>query len=91
MKSANIGTSISGPEVIDISPFGVWILYRGKEHFLDYQHFPWVREAPVSQVFNVVEETESHLRWPALDIDLSIESIETPEAFPMVYGNPNGV
>jgi len=26
-----------------------------------------------------------HLRWPQLDIDLSIESIVEPDVFPMVY------
>jgi hypothetical protein len=27
---------------------------------------------------------EDHLHWPLLDIDLSVESIRTPAAFPLV-------
>lgn len=60
-------------------------MYRGKEYFLDYEHFPWFLEAPVQKVFSVVEEAEGHLRWPDLDVDLSIDSIQDPGDFPMVY------
>lgn len=64
MKSASIGTSTSAPEVTDISPFGIWILYRAKEHFLPFEEFPWFRDASVQKVFHVVEEGTEHLRWP---------------------------
>ena len=85
MQYGTIGTDISAPEVTDISPFGIWLLLRGKEYFLSYDKFPWFRDAPVSQVFSVTEEGRGHLRWPSLDIDLSLESIKDPGAFPMVY------
>ncbi len=41
MKSASIGTTTSGPEVTDISPFGVWILYQAKEYFLAFEEKQW--------------------------------------------------
>ena len=85
MKSASIGTSTSGPEVTDISPFGVWILYQAKEYFLAFEEFPWFRNAPVEKVFHVAEEAPGHLRWPELDVDLSLDSIKCPGAFPLVY------
>ena len=85
MKYATIGTGTSAPEVTDISPFGIWLLSRGKEYFLGYDDFPWFRDAPVRQVFSVTEEGFGHLRWPSLDIDLSIDSIKDPGAFPLVY------
>lgn len=88
MKSASIGTSTSGPEVTDLSPFGLWILYRGNEYFLDHADFPWFLAAPVEKVFHVVEEAEGHLRWPLLDVDLALDSIKEPHAFPMVYEAP---
>jgi hypothetical protein len=28
--------------------------------------------------------TENHLHWPQLDIDLSVESLRDPKAFPLV-------
>ena len=88
MKYASIGTSTSGPEVTDISPFGIWVLYRGKEYFLDYHEFPWFLNAPVQKVFSVTEEGSDHLRWPELDVDLSLDSIKYPGAFPLVYEPP---
>lgn len=89
MKYASIGTSTSGPEVTDLSPFGLWVLYRGKEFFLDHASFPWFLSAPVQDVFAVLEEGEGHLRWPKLDVDLELGSIQDPAAFPMVY-EPDG-
>lgn len=88
MKSANIGTSTSGPEVTDISPFGIWILYQAKEYFLTFEEFPWFQNASVQKVFHVTEEGPEHLRWPELDVDLSLDSIKYPGAFPLVYEPP---
>lgn len=85
MKYGSIGKDTSASEVTDISPFGIWILHRGKERFLAYEDFPWFREAPVSKVFQVVDEGPDHLRWPELDVDLSTESIRDPGAYPLVY------
>jgi len=85
MKYGSIGTSTSASEVTDISPFGIWLLHRGKEYFLSYKEFPWFENAPINQVFSVVAENDQHLRWPALDIDLSMDSIRDPGAYPLVY------
>lgn len=89
MKSVSIGTNTSGPKVTDISPFGIWLLYRGKEYFLEFEQFPWFLNAPVQKIFDVVEESQEHLRWPDLDVDLSLDSIKYPGAFPLVY-EPSG-
>jgi len=85
MKLSNTGIYTSEVEVSDISPFGIWLYYYGKEYFLDYNYFPWFKDAPVSSVFQIKEESEGHLRWELLDIDLSIDSIIRPESFPQVY------
>jgi hypothetical protein len=88
MESSCIGTSTSGPEVTNVSPFGLWILYRGKEYFLDYRDFPWFLNARLRKVFAVVEDAVDHLRWPDLDVDLSLDSIKAPRAFPLIYEAP---
>lgn len=85
MKYANIGMNTSKPEVTDISPFGIWLIYRGNEYFLDYESFPWFLNAPIKKIFAVAEESSEHLRWPELDIDLSLNSIKAPEAYPLIY------
>ena len=85
MKYGTVGTSTSETQVVDISHLGIWIIHKGKEYFLDYEAFPWFRDAPVKHVFNVHAESESHLRWPDLDIDICLDSIEDPGAFPLIY------
>ncbi len=85
MKYSNIGTNTSAPEVTDISPFGIWLLHCGKEFFLPYKEFPWFKDAPVWKVFSSVAEGGDHVRWPELDVELSLASIQEPGAFPLVY------
>lgn len=84
MKSAELGTPTSGPEVTNITPFGIWMLVRGEEKFLSFENFPWFRSAIVEQVYFVEFPSENHLYWPELDIDLTVESIDHPERFPLV-------
>ena len=71
-------------EVSRISQHGIWLLLHDRELFLSYQDFPWFRDTPVTAVLNVQLPQPQHLYWPDLDIDLSVESIETPERFPLV-------
>ena len=54
------------------------------ERFVAFEHFPWFREATIAQLLNVGLQSEQHLYWPDLDIDLSIESIDHPEKFPLM-------
>src|ERR1039457_4326004 len=81
MKSGN---HISKAEVLNVSPHGFWLFVAGKEHFLRFDDFPWFRNAPVSQLFNVEFSHGNHLHWPELDVDLDLERIEHPEKFPLV-------
>jgi len=71
-------------EVSHISQHGIWLLLRNRELFLSYQDFPWFKDAPVSSVLNVELPHPHHLYWPDLDIDLTVESIEHPERFPLM-------
>ena len=87
MSSSRPGGNISDrPEVTNISGHGIWLLTREGEFFLAFEHFPWFREKPVAQIFNVVEPAPGHYWWPELDIDLAREAIEHPERFPLVAG-----
>ena len=84
MKSANIGTDISKVEVLNVSPHGFWLLVGEEELLLPFEHFPWFKSATVEQITEVERPSANHLYWPRLDVDLSVESIRQPEAFPMV-------
>ncbi len=85
MKYGSTGKDTSESEVTDISPFGIWLLHKGKEYFLSYVEFPWFKNATVQQIFSVQDKGDENLRWAELDVDLSIETIRDPGTFPLVY------
>ena len=84
MKSVRPGTNISGVELANVSQHGLWLLVDGEEHFLPFDAFPWFRNATVGQLSHIKRPSAGHLRWPELDIDLSLRSIEQPEDYPLV-------
>lgn len=84
MKSESIGDDILGVEVLNISPHGFWLLVGGREYFLDYDLFPWFRQATVEALCGVEIFHRDHLYWPRLDIDLDLDRIEHPEKYPLV-------
>ena len=83
-KSAQLGSSISAPEVTNVSQHGFWLLLGEEELFLPFESFPWFREAPIGKILHVELPSEHQLYWPDLDIDLSVESVRHPERFPLV-------
>jgi hypothetical protein len=83
MKSAKRGKSISVAEVQGISKAGVWLYVQGQEYLLTYDEFPWFKNAKVSEVMNVRLIHEDHLEWPDLDVDLEVESLRSPEKYPL--------
>jgi hypothetical protein len=70
--------------VLSVSPHGVWLHVHGEEYLLRYDDHPWFRNARIAEIFNVALLHGQHLRWPDLDVDLHIDSLRTPEQFPMV-------
>ena len=85
MRSSVRGKATSEVEVTNIDAFGFWLLVRGKEYFLPYEEYPWFKDARVRDILGVRLVHEDHLHWPALDVDLSLESLERPESFPLMF------
>ena len=71
-------------EVTNISAHGFWLLLGNEELPVPYAQFPWFKKATVEQILAVERPTENHLYWPQLDIDVSVESLRNPDAFPLV-------
>lgn len=71
-------------EVSHISRDGIWLLLADNKYFLSFDNFRWFKSASVSAIQNVELLNEHHLYWPDLDLDLTVESIEHPERFPLV-------
>ena len=84
MTSSTLGADIS-VEVTNIDRFGFWLLVADREYFLPYTDFPWFRGATVDQILDVQILHRNHLHWPQLDVDLCLDSLAEPSAFPLVY------
>jgi hypothetical protein len=77
------GAGTSTVEVTNISKHGLWLLLDGRELFLSFDDFPWFKQATVDAILQLDRPAPGHLRWPELDVDLALESIEHPERYPL--------
>jgi hypothetical protein len=84
MRSNGPGTHTSGVEVTNVSPNGLWLLLDGRELFASFRDFPWFADATIQQLVDVRRPSAHHLYWPALDVDLAVESLEHPERYPRI-------
>lgn len=84
MKSGGRGIDTSVVELANVSQHGFWLAIDGRELFLSFEDFPWFRESTIGSLGRIERPRRDHLRWPDLDIDLSLESIEHPERFPLI-------
>ena len=78
------GTITSAPEVTHVFKYGFWLLLGDEELLLPFSQFPWFKKATIEQLSEVEWPTSDHVYWPQLDVDLSVESIRDPTAFPLV-------
>jgi len=84
MKSGERGTNTSKVEVTNVSTNGIWLLIDQREFLLKYADFPWFKDATIRQISKVERPSAHHLRWPELDVDLAVDSLENPKAYPLV-------
>jgi hypothetical protein len=87
-RSPQRGASTSGVELTSVSPHGCWLLADGQEYFLAFADFPWFRDATIGQLSRIERPSPGHLRWPELDVDLELESINHPASYPLVSRLP---
>ena len=80
------GMSTSTVALSNVSAQGLWLLVDEQELYLPFDEFPWFREATIAQLSQIERPKRGHLRWPDLDADLSVDSIEPPERYPLVSG-----
>jgi hypothetical protein len=78
------GALTSQAEVTHVSRHGLWLLLGDEELFLSFADFPWFKDATIAELSEVEFPTENHVYWPSLDVDLAVESIRNPSAFPLV-------
>jgi Protein of unknown function (DUF2442) len=71
-----------GAEVTDISKQSFWLLLDGRD-LLPFEEVPRFKRAPVEAILRLERPRPGHLCWPDLDVDLSVDSIEHPERYPL--------
>ena len=86
MTSAQHGQSTSAVEVTNVSPHGFWLLVEQREYFVPFKDFPWFRDATIAELTNVLLPSPHHLYWPALDVDLAVDSLDHTARYPLVSG-----
>ena len=72
-------------EIKNISNQGIWIFVHEKEVFIPFSEFPWFLKATVQQIYNLEFFHGKHLHWPDLDVDIDLESLKSPELYPLKY------
>ena len=85
MTSTKLGESTSVVEISNISSHGLWLFVADREYFLPYSEFPWFRDATIKQICDVQLLHGYHLFWQQLDVDLELDSLKTPEKYPLTY------
>ena len=51
---------------------------------MSFDEFPWFRDARISAVLHIERPFLDHVRWPELDVDLTLDSIRAPNRYPLV-------
>lgn len=64
---------------------GIRIFVEGNSYFLSYKDYPGFRNQNIFDIQNVKMDMFGNLHWPALDIDIELESIKHPERYPLKY------
>jgi hypothetical protein len=67
-------------EVTSINRCGFWLQLGDEEFYLPFVEFPQFEHATVAQICHVECPASAHLYWPALDLDLAVETIRDPMA-----------
>jgi Protein of unknown function (DUF2442) len=88
MKSAARGRNTSQVEVTNVSPHGFWLFVGDEELFVSFTEFPWFKDASIQEITRVELPSAHHLYWPALDIDLAVDSLTHPERYPLISQAP---
>jgi len=78
------GSATLAVEITHVFRHGFWLLLDDEELLVSFADFPWFRQATIDQLLNVERPTSDHLYWPQLDVDLSVQSVRDPSAFPLV-------
>ena len=87
-KSGLPGSSTFRPEVKAITTDGFSLALEGEELFVPFADFPWFKDVPAGKLVHIEVPHPGHLYWPDLDVDLAVDSIRSPDKFPLMSRRP---
>lgn len=80
------GKNTSVPvEINIISKKGFWLSVNEQEFFLPFSEYPWFLKATIEQIYDLELLHGEHLYWEKLDVDLEVNSLKNPEAYPIKF------
>jgi hypothetical protein len=85
MTSRALGRSTLKAEVTSIGKNGFWVLQDDREYFIPFDDYPVFRTATVRDICAVESKVPGQLRWKALDCDIELAALDTPDRFPLVF------
>ncbi len=65
--------------------FWIWLASTQREYFVPFNDYPAFKAATVAQILNMKYLPPSQLSWEELDIDIELDALIHPEAFPLSY------
>ena len=83
-KSVPRGEGTLAVQVSGLNDAGFWLALDSERLFVPFSEFPWFRGVDEDRLRRVERPRADHLYWPELDIDLAVQSIRDPKAFPLV-------
>jgi hypothetical protein len=83
MNSLAHGSDTSSIAITNISAHGFQLLNHGTEFFLSHEAFPWFEGQSAKALCRVQELSAGHYHWPGIDVDLTRDTIENPDRFPL--------
>jgi hypothetical protein len=85
MSSSPRGAATSSVDVTNISQHVLWVMVEDLENFVPFASYSAFLGATVSQIHGVRFLGPGQLSWPELDVDIELEALERPEAFPLTF------
>lgn len=78
-------STVAHVEINIISKKGFWLSVNEQEFFLPFSEYPWFRKATIEQIYDLQLLHGEHLYWEKLDVDLDVNSLKNPEAYPIKF------
>jgi hypothetical protein len=85
MNSSLLGGTTSLCEVTNITPLGFWVFVDDAEYFVPFADYPEFEAATIAQIHAVQRVGPDQLHWPDLDIDIELDALTRPEAYPLKF------